>query len=119
VNEQADAPRTADITLTHPPATPTLVLRTSSYPEARPTGLTCTPTAARLLRTTESGLRQQSSPNDNVGDGIGAREVAAALYAVNGNLDNVPGDDGERAIPEGTTHHCRRNWPKRRPRSQR
>jgi hypothetical protein len=36
--------------------------------------------------TTESGLPSAIQSNDDVGGGVNAREVAAALYAVNGNL---------------------------------
>jgi hypothetical protein len=79
---------TADPT---PPGDATLVLRTSSYPDG--TSMTgadlYTDTGEYFYATTESGLPSAIQSNDNVGDGIGAREVAAAVYAVNGNLDTA------------------------------
>jgi hypothetical protein len=79
---------TADPT---PPGNATLVLRTQSYPDG--TSMTgadlYTDSGEYFYATTESGLPSAIQSNDNVGDGIGAREVAAALYAVNGNLDTA------------------------------
>lgn len=82
----------ADITADpSPPGDATLVLHTNSYPD-RPsmTGADLyTDSGEYFYATTESGLPSAIRSNDNIGDGIGAREVAAALYAVNGNLDTA------------------------------
>jgi hypothetical protein len=74
-----------------PPGNATLVLRTESYPDSPSmTGADLyTDGGEYFYATTESGLPSAIASNDNVGDGIGAREVAAALYAVNGNLDTA------------------------------
>lgn len=79
---------TADPT---PPGDATLVLRTSNYPDSPSmTGADLyTDSGEYFYAPTESGLPSAIQANDNVGDGIGAREVAAALYAVNGNLDTA------------------------------
>jgi hypothetical protein len=79
---------TADPT---PPGNATLVLRTQSYPDG--TSMTgadlYTDSGEYFYATTESGLPSAILSNADIGDGIGAREVAAALYAVHGNLDTA------------------------------
>jgi hypothetical protein len=79
---------TADPT---PPGNATLVLRTSSYPDSPSmTGADLyTDSGEYFYATTESGLPSAIQSNADIGDGIGAREVAAALYAVNGNVDTA------------------------------
>jgi hypothetical protein len=79
----------ADITADPvPPGNATLVLRTQSYPDSSSmTGADLyTDGGEYFYATTESGLPSAIASNADVGDGVGAREVAAALYAVNGNL---------------------------------
>jgi hypothetical protein len=82
---QLAADITADPT---PPGNATLVLRTNSYPDRQSmTGADLyTDSGEYFYATTESGLPSAIQSNANVGDGIGAREIAAALYAVNGDL---------------------------------
>ena len=79
---------TADPT---PPGDATLVLRTQSYPDSPSiTGADLyTDSGEYFYATTESGLPSAIASNADVGGGVGAREVAAALYAVNGNLDTA------------------------------
>jgi hypothetical protein len=79
---------TADPT---PPGNATSVLRTSSYPNSpSTTGADLyTDSGEYFYATNESGLPSAIQSNADIGDGIGAREVAAALYAVNGNLDTA------------------------------
>jgi hypothetical protein len=82
----------ADITTDPtPPGDATLVLRTQSYPDR--TSMTgadlYTDSGEYFYATTESGLPSAVQSNADIGDGIGAREVAAALYAVKGNLDTA------------------------------
>jgi hypothetical protein len=82
----------ADITTDRtPPGDATLVLRTSSYPDAPSmTGADLyTDSGEYFYATTESGLPSAIQSNADIGDGIGAREVAAALFAVNGSLETA------------------------------
>ena len=82
----------ADITAEPtPPGNATLVQRTQSYPDSPTiTGADLyTDSGEYFYAATESGLPSAIQSNADVGGGIGAREVAAALYAVNGNLDTA------------------------------
>jgi len=67
----------------------TLVLRTQSYPDSPTiTGADLyTDSGEYFYAETESGLPQQIQENDDQGGGFIAREEAAALEAVNGNVD--------------------------------
>jgi hypothetical protein len=91
---------TADPT---PPGDATLVLRTESYPDSPSmTGADLyTDSGEYFYATTENGLPSEIASNDNVGDGIGAREVAAARYAVNGNLDTAREMMANAPFPRG------------------
>lgn len=80
----------ADITAdpAPPPGDATLILRTQSYPDSPSmTGADLyTDSGEYFYATTESGLPSAIQSNADVGGGVGAREVAAAKYAVNGDL---------------------------------
>jgi hypothetical protein len=66
----------------------TLVLRNQAYPtQPAISGADLyTDSGEYFYSPSESGLPAAIAANDNIGDGMFAREVAAATYAVNGNL---------------------------------
>jgi hypothetical protein len=73
---------------THQTGDATLVIRTQSYPGRASIGGAdlYTDSGEYFYAQTESGLPAAIAGNDNQGDGMFAREIAAAIYAVNGNL---------------------------------
>jgi hypothetical protein len=73
---------------THQAGNATLVARTQSYPDRSSTqGFDLyTDSGEYFYAATESGLPAAIRANANVGDGMNAREIAAAEYAVNGSL---------------------------------
>jgi hypothetical protein len=66
----------------------TLVIRATTYPGSQPVmGVDLyTDSGEYFYAASESGLPAEIAGNDNVGDGSFAREVAAAIYAVKGDL---------------------------------
>jgi hypothetical protein len=91
---------TADPT---PPGNATLVLHTNSYPDAPSmTGADLyTDSGGYFYATTESGLPSAIQANADVGAGVGAREIAAALYAVTGDLDTAREMMADAPFPGG------------------
>jgi hypothetical protein len=73
---------------THQAGDATLVARTQSSPDRSSTqGFDLyTDSGEYFYAATESGLPAAIASNANVGDGMNAREIAAAEYAVNGSL---------------------------------
>lgn len=91
---------TADPT---PPGDATLVLRTLSYPDS-PSMTKAdlyTDSGKYFYADTEAGLPSAIQSNADIGDGIGAREVSAALYAENGNLDTAREMMANAPFPDG------------------
>jgi hypothetical protein len=89
----ASAPliRLADYIKAHtgrPAGNATLIIRTEPNAEGQPaTGFDLyTDSGAYYWAPAESGLPAQIATHHDIGDGMFRREVAAALYAVNGNL---------------------------------
>jgi hypothetical protein len=72
------------------PGDATLVVRTSTYTTGEPSGTSAdlyTDSGAYYWAPTESGLPAQIAAHHNLGDGMFAREVSAAVFAAhNGNL---------------------------------
>ena len=66
----------------------TLVIRTQSYHTGQPITVAdlYTDSGPYYFAPTESGLPAQIAAHHDIGNGMFRREVAAALYAVNGNL---------------------------------
>jgi len=71
-----------------PAGNATLIIRTQTYAKGQPaTGADLyTDSGAYYWAPTESGLPAQIAAHHDIGNGMFRREVAAALYAVNGNL---------------------------------
>jgi len=71
-----------------PPGNATLVIRTQSYATGQPVRVVdlYADSGAYYFASTESGLPAQIAARHDLGNGMFRREVAAALYAVNGNL---------------------------------
>jgi hypothetical protein len=86
-----------------PPGNATLVIRTQNYPNQAsiPGADLYTDSGEYFYAPTESGLPSAIADNDNIGDGMFAREVAAAVYAVNGNLSTARQDMANAPFPGG------------------